>query len=286
MTSYRWEASAERSWDDLEEDSSGLLHDAQAAAHYKTQRLEYASRSAKRRMVRYMVLVVDLSLGLDPKLNTELRPNPFTVFRRLVEMFINDFFEKNPVSQLGIVVTRDKHAHLVSHIGGSPKQHVAKMEKEWSENPSGQPTLENSLRIAQQALLGTPTYGSREIVVLFGSAHTVDPGDIHEAITDLRSHGIRSRCAFALVGLADPHPSLTDSLPRSVVGVGAALHICQVLANQTQGLYHVGGNALELEQLVLFHATPPPLTVQMLRDQPAELIQMGFPQVSYLHTHL
>ena len=47
MTSYRWEASAERSWDDLEEDSSGLLHDAQAAAHYKTQRLEYASRSAK-----------------------------------------------------------------------------------------------------------------------------------------------------------------------------------------------------------------------------------------------
>jgi hypothetical protein len=67
---------------------------------------------------------------------------------------------------------------------------------------------------------------------------------------------------------------------HSVVGVGAALHICQVLADKTQGLYHVGGNALELEQLMLFHATPPPLTVQMLREQPAELIEMGFPKVT------
>jgi len=66
---------------------------------------------------------------------------------------------------------------------------------------------------------------------------------------------------------------------RSVVGVGGALHICQVLADKTHGFYHVGGNVLELEQLILFHATPPPLTVQMLHDQPAELIEMGFPQV-------
>ena len=64
-----------------------------------------------------------------------------------------------------------------------------------------------------------------------------------------------------------------------MVGVGAALHICQVLADKSHGFYHVGGNVLELEQLVLFHTTPPPLTVQMLRDQPAELIEMGFPQV-------
>lgn len=76
---FRWEQNDGRSWEDLEEDASGQLHDAQAAAHYKRQRLEYASRSAKRRMVRYLVLIVDLSSGLDPNHNRDLRPNPFTV---------------------------------------------------------------------------------------------------------------------------------------------------------------------------------------------------------------
>lgn len=226
-STYRWEQSDGRSWEDLEEDASGQLHDVHAAAHYKRQRLEYASRSAKRRMVRFVTLVIDLSIGLDPVHNTDLRPNPFTVrappplssrpvvravdpaergalcgvvchptqvFRKLAEQFIIEFFEQNPVSQLGIVVTRDKQAKMVSHIGGSPKRHIAKLEKEWSHNPSGQPTLEKSLKIAQQALLGTPTYGSREVLVLYGSVHTVDPGDVHETIVELGRNGIRSRC--------------------------------------------------------------------------------------------
>ena len=195
--SYRWEQGMERSWDDIEEDESGQLRDARAASHYKRQRLEYASRSAKRRMVRYVVLIIDLSNGLDPKHNTDLRPHPLTAFRNLAELFVREFFEQNPVSQLGLVVTRDRQAHMTSHIGGSPKQHIAKMEKEWGEEPCGQPTLEKSLKIAQQALLGTPTYGSREIVVLYGSAHTVDPGDIHDAIDGLSTHAIRARCAGA-----------------------------------------------------------------------------------------
>ena len=110
-----------------------------------------------------------------------------------MELFINEFFEQNPVSQLGLVVTRDKQARMVSHIGGSPKQHLANMEKQWGEDPCGQPTLEKSLKIAQQALLGTPTYGSREVIVLYGSARTVDPGDIHDAIDGLSARGIRAR---------------------------------------------------------------------------------------------
>jgi transcription initiation factor TFIIH subunit 2 len=63
-----------------------------------------------------------------------------------------------------------------------------------------------------------------------------------------------------------------------VVGVGASVNVCQVLANKTSGLYHVGGDEEQLRELVLFHATPPPLTPQMLREFPAELIEMGFPQ--------
>ena len=80
------------------------------------QRLEYASRSAKRRMVRYVVLVLDLSAGMS---DHDLRPNRFTVFRSLVEQLIDTFFDQNPVSQLGapalkrvLLVLRGRPAHL------------------------------------------------------------------------------------------------------------------------------------------------------------------------------
>ena len=250
--SYAWEQTA-RSWEDLEEDASGQLRDAAAAAHYKRQRLEYASRSAKRRMVRYVVLVLDLSSGLA---DHDLRPNRFSVFRTLVEQLIDTFFDQNPVSQLGVVVTRNKRAALVSQVGGSPSQHKKNLERSWSEDPSGQPSLQQALQVATTVLLQTPTYGSREILVMYGSVHTVDSGDIHATIASVADHGIRA----------------------SVVGVGASVNVCQVLANRTSGFYHVGGDEEQLRELVLFHATPPPLTPQMLREFPAELIEMGFPQ--------
>ena len=156
----------------------------------------------------------------------------------------------------GVVVTRNKRATLVSQVGGSPSQHKKNLEKCWSEDPAGQPSLQQALQVATTVLLQTPTYGSREILVLYGSVHTVDSGDIHGTIGSVADHGIRA----------------------SVVGVGASVNVCQVLANQTSGLYHVGGDEEQLRELVLFHATPPPLTQQMLRDFPAELIEMGFPQ--------
>ena len=153
-------------------------------------------------------------------------------------------------------MTRNKRAALVSQVGGSPSQHKKNLEKCWSEDPAGHPSLQQALQVATTVLLQTPTYGSREILVMYGSVHTVDAGDIHATISSVADHGIRA----------------------SVVGVGASVNICQVLANKTNGLYRVGGDEEQLRELVLFHATPPPLTTQMLRDFPAELIEMGFPE--------
>ena len=258
---YTWEQT-DRSWEDLQEDESGQLHDAQVAAHFKRQRLEYASRSAKRRMVRYVTLLLDLSVGLNEH---DLRPNRYSVFHDLVagkeeraDGFVDTFFDQNPVSQLGVVGMRDKRALEVSQMSGSPSQHKKKVAACFAgaEGGSGQPSLMQGLLVAAAALLRTPTYGSREILVLYGSTHTVDSGDIHHTIRDLADHGIRV----------------------SVVGVGASLHVCQVLAERTQGVYHVGGDEAQLREHLLFHATPPPLTAQMLRDFPAELIEMGFPR--------
>eukprot|EP01052_Picozoa_sp_SAG31_P029743 SAG31_NODE_2983_length_4824_cov_319.300741_5_plen_62_part_00 len=54
-------------------------------------------------MIRYLALIVDLSEGLADK---DFRPSRLTVFGDTVEKFIAEFYDANPVSQLGIVITQ------------------------------------------------------------------------------------------------------------------------------------------------------------------------------------
>lgn len=54
-------------------------------------------------MIRYLALIVDLSEGLADK---DFRPSRLAVFARTVETFITEFFNANPVSQLGLIVTQ------------------------------------------------------------------------------------------------------------------------------------------------------------------------------------
>jgi hypothetical protein len=47
------------------------------------------------------------------------------------------------------------------------------------------PRLQNLLELAETSLRAIPHYGSREVVVLFGSLSTTDPGDIFETLRRL-----------------------------------------------------------------------------------------------------
>ena len=139
-------------------------------------------------MIRYLALIVDLSEGLTDR---DLRPSRKDVFGRTVEHFIQEYFAANPVSQLGVIVTKDKKAWPITKISGSPSCHIKAFQKEL--DAKGQPSLQNSLEIAQAMLLQTPNYGSREVLVLYGSIHTCDPGNVHKTIEDLAANRIRTR---------------------------------------------------------------------------------------------
>lgn len=43
---------------------------------------------------------------------------------QLLEDFIDEFFDQNPISQLGIIVTRNKRAEKLSELAGNPKKHI------------------------------------------------------------------------------------------------------------------------------------------------------------------
>lgn len=72
-----------------------------------------AAQSARIRkgMIRYLLLVVDLSRAASSQ---DMRPNRLSVMLAVARTFVRDFFDQNPLSQLGIIVMRSGagRAHL------------------------------------------------------------------------------------------------------------------------------------------------------------------------------
>lgn len=40
-------------------------------------------------------------------------------FSQLLEFFVEEFFDQNPISQLGIIISRNKRAEVVTQLGGT-----------------------------------------------------------------------------------------------------------------------------------------------------------------------
>lgn len=59
--------------------------------------------SIKRGMIRYLYLAIDLSKTMS---EGDMRPSRLAVTLRIVQDFVTNYFDQNPLSQLGILVTR------------------------------------------------------------------------------------------------------------------------------------------------------------------------------------
>ena len=51
---------------------------------------------------------------------------------------------------------------------------------------SGEMSLFNSLTLCQRILYNTPSYGTKEIIVIYSSLSSCDPGNVVELIDTLR----------------------------------------------------------------------------------------------------
>lgn len=81
----------------------------------------------------------------------------------------------------------------------------------------GEPSLQNTLELAGRVLKPLPGHSSRELLVLFASLTTCDPGDITTTLQNLKNEGIRC----------------------SVIGLAAEVRICKKLCQETGGEYGV-----------------------------------------------
>ena len=99
----------------------------------------------------------------------DLKPSRKICATKLFQEFVEEFFYLNPISQVGLVITRNKRAELISELAGNPRQHVESIRKLSQETIecSGEPSLQNSLELTIQTLRHMPAHASREVTIRF-----------------------------------------------------------------------------------------------------------------------
>nr|VZI22528.1 unnamed protein product [Spirometra erinaceieuropaei] len=255
---FRWETGYEKTWDAIREDESGslvtrleqLVREAHSHLRQKRRHLARADEAGHVRlgMMRHLFLIIDMSAAM---LERDLKPSRILCTLRSAAKFVEDFFDQNPTSQLGIIITNDTRAERITELSGSPARHLASLEDLAKRQCSGESSLQNALTLAESRLKHMPEHSSREIIILVGSLTTCDPGDIHQTIQSL----------------------ITQHIHCSVISLAVEVFIHKALAESTQGSMHVILDALHLKT-VLQDFVPPPVAKE---DTEATLIRIGFP---------
>jgi transcription initiation factor TFIIH subunit 2 len=208
----------------------------------------------QRGIIRHLILILDLSTAMSEK---DFRPSRYLLTLKYTQEFVTEFFEQNPISQLGIMGMRDGLAVRISDMSGNPNDHLSALAKLKGEEPKGNPSLQNALEMARGALFHAPSHGTREVLVVFGALLTSDPGDIHLTITSL----------------------VKDKIRVSVVGLAAQIAVCRELVTRTNNGsdtgYTIPLNESHYRDLLLSITTPPVTRSTTIAS--STLLQMGFP---------
>ncbi|KAJ9588237.1 hypothetical protein L9F63_018401, partial [Diploptera punctata] len=265
---YRWETGYEKTWEAIKEDDEGLLEGSVAEIIQRAKRKRQAERHGNTRlgMMRHIYLVIDNSECMN---NQDLKPtrqlcnsknlinfNLFHYYLQLLEGFIDEFFDQNPISQMGIIITKNKRAERISELAGNSRKHIKAVQQLNQIPCSGEPSLQNALELALRSLKMLPSHASREILILMGSLTTCDPGDISVTIQNLKSQGVRC----------------------SVIALAAEVHVCRRLCRETGGLFGVILDDCHYKDQLLQHVDPPPAATFL----DSSLIKMGFPHHNIL----
>lgn len=255
---YAWERDFERTWENIIEDEKGLIQsDSISAARRATIRHEANLANIQRGMLRYLYVIVDLTPSMA---ETDIHSNRLDATYKVLKIFIKEFFDQNPISNLGFIAAKAGVAKKISDLGGNPSTHAARLVNALKEPLIGSFSLKAALEYVIRSFSILPPYATREVLVIHGAVSSCDSGDIFETIDILKEQDIRVNIV---------------SFPGEVF---IASKICQ----ETDGMYMVPMNAAELQyQLSLLLPPPPKRPNQVKGTEGSAMIQVGFPTLTH-----
>ncbi|OAX39575.1 TFIIH basal transcription factor complex, subunit SSL1 [Rhizopogon vinicolor AM-OR11-026] len=257
---YTWEASYTRSWDTVQEDEAGSLQGAveDLMARGRRRRLLAPAAAIRRTIIRHLVLLLDLSAAM---MDRDMRPTRFDLMLQYAREFVVEWFDQNPLGQIGVVGMRAGIGERIGEMSGNPQDVLKYLSDRSRLEPTGEPSLQNAIEMARSSMSHLPTHSSREILIIFGSLTTCDPGNIHDTLDACVKNKIRI----------------------SVVALAAEMKICRNLCDKTGGQFGVAMNEGHFKD-ILFELVPPPAQRAVARtggpgasNPAADLMMMGFP---------
>ena len=96
-----------------------------------------------------MFIIVDMSSAMTQQ---DLKPNRLKCTTKMLETFVNEFIDQNPISQLALIVTRNKRAEKVSDLSANIKNHLEAIRRISDMTCSGEPSLQNAIELAMKTL--------------------------------------------------------------------------------------------------------------------------------------
>jgi transcription initiation factor TFIIH subunit 2 len=81
----------------------------------------------------------------------DFKPSRISATVSSVESFIEDFFDQNPLSQIGIILSRNSIAEKITELGGNPSKQIKSLREQLG-NVEGESSLQNSLELARASL--------------------------------------------------------------------------------------------------------------------------------------
>lgn len=251
---YRWEQGINKTWDSVQEDEAGNLittsDDRQRSYRAKQHRI---TKSIRRGLIRYLVVAIDSSKF---SLENDYKPCRLEVSKACVQKFIGEYYDQNPISQMGVILTRDRSAERLTELSGNPKNHIHMIKA--MRSMTGLASLQNTIILGMNMLRHIPNYGHREILVVYSSLSTCDPGDIFTTIKEAKQQKVRI----------------------SVICMVAEVFICRQVAELTGGTFAVALDATHLSELLQQQTIPPP-EVQRNESLVTDFIYMGFPKRAF-----
>lgn len=240
---YAWQQ-IKRSWDDVQEDENGLI---QSSINQISKKPCLERKPVQRGIIRHLCIICDLSESMMNE--KDFHPSRLNLSLSLLQQFINEFFDQNPLSCLGLVASYGEMAYIISGMSSNPLDH-SKALLEASKKGGGDFSLQNALETGISMFNYLPNQGTREVLILLSTLTFCDPGNIHLCIPKLKNQKVRV----------------------SAVSYGAEVSVMKKICLETRGSCSVAVSEQHVRELVMEHLPPPEMEVAKV------LIQMGFPQ--------
>lgn len=249
---YVWEEEYKRSWEVVQQDNTSSLQSVIDAVQrdIRAKKKKENVGSVQKGIIRHLYIILDLSKSM---LLSDVMPSNLDLTLIYLEMFINEYFDQNPISQLGIIVTSNGLARKLTELSGNPAEHIRALKRKESRDCVGEPSLQNALEMARASFAHLPQKGNRELLVIMASLTSCDPKNVHETIENCSKDQIRA----------------------TVISVAAEVHLYRELALKTYGSLHVPLNERHYKEIL--RDCIPPITLVSRAPAANACLIMGFP---------